>query len=111
MTKDGSSHTLKKIKHGKEKPREHDIIELRNIKKCYDDTVVVENFNLKVQKGEFVTFLGPSGCGKTTTLRMIAGFEFPTEGEILLNGEEISHLLPITARSTPFFKGMPCFPI
>ena len=64
MTKDGSSHTLKKIKHGKEKPREHDIIELRNIKKCYDDTVVVENFNLKVQKGEFVTFLGPSGLRK-----------------------------------------------
>ena len=66
------------------------IIELRNIKKVFedDDTTVVENFNLEVKKGEFVTFLGPSGCGKTTTLRMIAGFEFPTEGEILLNGED-----------------------
>ena len=67
------------------------IIELRNIKKVFedDDTTVVENFNLEVKKGEFVTFLGPSGCGKTTTLRMIAGFEFPTEGEILLNGIDI----------------------
>ena len=61
------------------------IIELKNIKKVFDDTVVVEDFNLEVKKGEFVTFLGPSGCGKTTTLRMIAGFEFPTEGQILLN--------------------------
>ena len=51
------------------------IIELKNIKKVFDDTVVVEDFNLEVKKGEFVTFLGPSGCGKTTTLRMIAGFE------------------------------------
>ena len=73
---------------------EKNIIELRNIKKVFDDTVVVEDFNLEVKKGEFVTFLGPSGCGKTTTLRMIAGFEFPTEGEILLNGEDISHLPP-----------------
>jgi spermidine/putrescine transport system ATP-binding protein len=61
------------------------IIELKGIKKCYDDFVVVKDFNLKVKKGEFVTFLGPSGCGKTTTLRMIAGFELPSEGQILLN--------------------------
>ena len=59
------------------------IIELKNIKKVFDDTVVVEDFNLTVKKGEFVTFLGPSGCGKTTTLRMIAGFDLPTEGQIL----------------------------
>ena len=70
----------------------NNIIELKDIKKVFDDTVVVDNFNLTVKKGEFVTFLGPSGCGKTTTLRMIAGFEFPTEGEILLNGEDISHI-------------------
>ena len=70
------------------------IIELKNIKKVFDDTVVVEDFNLTVKKGEFVTFLGPSGCGKTTTLRMIAGFDLPTEGQILLNGEDISQLPP-----------------
>ena len=71
---------------------EKNIIELRNIKKVFedDDTTVVEDFNLEVKKGEFVTFLGPSGCGKTTTLRMIAGFDFPTEGEILLNGKPLT---------------------
>ena len=63
------------------------IIELINVSKKYDDVYAVENFNLYVNKGEFITFLGPSGCGKTTTLRMIAGFELPTEGKILLNGK------------------------
>lgn len=66
------------------------IIELKNVGKSFDDVVVVEDFNLEVKKGEFVTFLGPSGCGKTTTLRMIAGFEIPTEGQITLKGEDIS---------------------
>lgn len=72
------------------------IIELENVFKKFDDadTYVVENFNLKVKKGEFVTFLGPSGCGKTTTLRMIAGFDRPTSGKILLNGQDIAHLPP-----------------
>lgn len=70
------------------------IIELRHISKVYSDNgfKAVDDFNLEVKRGEFVTFLGPSGCGKTTTLRMIAGFEMPTSGEILLNGEDISHL-------------------
>lgn len=70
------------------------IIELRHISKVYSDNgfKAVDDFNLEVKKGEFVTFLGPSGCGKTTTLRMIAGFEMPTSGEILLNGEDISQL-------------------
>ena len=55
------------------------IIELKNVRKVFDDeTVAVDNFNLEVKKGEFVTFLGPSGCGKTTTLRMIAGFDIQT---------------------------------
>ena len=86
------------------------IIELKNIKKCYDDMVVVEDFNLEVQKGEFVTFLGPSGCGKTTTLRMIAGFEFPTEGEILLNGEDISYLPPNRRPINTAFQRYALFP-
>ena len=70
------------------------IIELKHISKVYDDNgfKAVDDFNLEVKKGEFVTFLGPSGCGKTTTLRMIAGFELPSDGEILLNGEDISRL-------------------
>ena len=89
---------------------EKNIIELRNIKKVFDDTVVVEDFNLEVKKGEFVTFLGPSGCGKTTTLRMIAGFEFPTEGEILLNGEDISHLPPNLRPINTVFQRYALFP-
>lgn len=70
------------------------IIELRHISKVYSDNgfKAVDDFSLEVKRGEFVTFLGPSGCGKTTTLRMIAGFEMPTSGEILLNGEDISQL-------------------
>ena len=71
------------------------IIELIDVRKTFDDeTIAVDCFNLEVKKGEFVTFLGPSGCGKTTTLRMIAGFELPTSGKILLNGEDISRLPP-----------------
>ena len=72
------------------------IIELNDVCKKFADSDVyaVEHFNLKIKKGEFVTFLGPSGCGKTTTLRMIAGFELPTSGTILLNGQDISLLPP-----------------
>ena len=71
------------------------LIQFEHIKKVFDgDTLVVEDFNLEVKKGEFVTFLGPSGCGKTTILRMLGGFEIPTAGKILLNGEDISKLPP-----------------
>lgn len=70
------------------------ILELIDVNKKFDDSLVVENFNLYVKKGEFITFLGPSGCGKTTTLRMIAGLEMPTSGQILLNGKDIASLPP-----------------
>jgi spermidine/putrescine transport system ATP-binding protein len=69
------------------------IIELKHLRKTYEDGFSpVDDFNLEVGQGEFVTFLGPSGCGKTTTLRMIAGFDQPTSGEILLNGEDITKI-------------------
>ena len=79
-----------------DKNQEAYIIELNDVCKKFPDSDVyaVEHFNLKIKKGEFVTFLGPSGCGKTTTLRMIAGFELPTSGTILLNGQDISLLPP-----------------
>ena len=71
------------------------IIELKGITKVYEDGyTAVDDFNLEVKRGEFVTLLGPSGCGKTTTLRMIAGFSMPTKGEILLNGKSIQDLPP-----------------
>ena len=86
------------------------IISLRGVKKAFGDTTVVENFNLEVNKGEFVTFLGPSGCGKSTTLRMIAGFEKPTEGEILLNGEDIINLPPYKRPINTVFQRYALFP-
>ncbi len=87
------------------------IIELRGIKKRFDDNFeAVRDFNLEVKKGEFVTFLGPSGCGKTTTLRMIAGFDIQTEGQILLNGEDISRLPPNERPINTVFQRYALFP-
>jgi putative spermidine/putrescine transport system ATP-binding protein len=65
-------------------------LELKNILKSFGQGVAVQDFNLAVDRGEFVSFLGPSGCGKTTTLRMIAGFETPSQGSISVNGEDIT---------------------
>ncbi len=74
---------------------ENTIISLKRVIKDFDGSFrAVDDFNLDIKKGEFVTFLGPSGCGKTTTLRMIAGFDMPTSGQILLKGQEISLLPP-----------------
>lgn len=87
------------------------IIELRHVTKTYDNGfTAVEDFNLEIKRGEFVTFLGPSGCGKTTTLRMIAGFEIPTEGEILLNGEDITKLPPNKRPINTVFQRYALFP-
>lgn len=87
------------------------IIELIDVKKVFDgDTIAVDTFNLQVKKGEFVTFLGPSGCGKTTTLRMIAGFELPSSGQILLNGNDISKLPPNKRPVNTVFQKYALFP-
>lgn len=69
------------------------ILEFKHLSRTFEDGfTAVDDFNLSIKRGEFVTFLGPSGCGKTTTLRMLAGFDAPTGGEILLNGEDITRL-------------------
>ena len=86
------------------------IIELVDVCKEFDGVSVVENINLYVRKGEFITFLGPSGCGKTTTLRMIAGFELPTSGKILLNGQDISNLPPNLRPVNTVFQKYALFP-
>ncbi len=90
---------------------EKNIIELKNITKTYEDGfTAVGDFNLEVKRGEFVTFLGPSGCGKTTTLRMIAGFDLPSSGEILLNGKDISKIPPYERPINTVFQRYALFP-
>ena len=88
------------------------IIELKGITKVFEDDgfKAVDDFNLEVKRGEFVTFLGPSGCGKTTTLRMIAGFDVPTEGDILLNGKSIVGLPPYKRPINTVFQRYALFP-
>ena len=62
------------------------IIQIRNVSKRFGKVTAVDNVSLDILSGEFFVLLGPSGCGKTTLLRMIAGFELPTEGQILIDG-------------------------
>ncbi len=69
------------------------ILEFKSLCRSFEDGfVAVDDFNLTIKRGEFVTFLGPSGCGKTTTLRMLAGFDLPSGGQILLSGKDITRL-------------------
>ena len=70
------------------------LIELRNIYKSFEDTVVLEDFNLTVNENEFITLLGPSGCGKTTTLRIVGGFETPDKGSVYFEGKDITAVPP-----------------
>jgi spermidine/putrescine transport system ATP-binding protein len=87
------------------------IIELKNVFKTFKDGFsAVSDFSLTVKRGEFVTFLGPSGCGKTTTLRMIAGFDLPSSGEILLNGKSITDLPPHKRPINTVFQRYALFP-
>ncbi len=87
------------------------IIELKHVTRSFEDGfAAVSDFNLEVKQGEFVTFLGPSGCGKTTTLRMIAGFDIPTDGEILLKGKSITDLPPNKRPINTVFQRYALFP-
>jgi ABC-type sugar transport system ATPase subunit len=73
-------------------------------------TVAVDDVNLHVDHGEYVVLLGPSGCGKTTTLRMIGGHEYPTEGDIVLDGESLVDLPPHKRPTTTVFQHFALFP-
>src|SRR3990172_1074050 len=85
-------------------------IELRNVRKSFADFHAVKGISLQIQQGEFFSLLGPSGCGKTTTLRMIAGFEQPTSGEIRLLGKEVSNQPPNRRNVNMVFQNYALFP-
>ncbi len=85
-------------------------LELTNIRKQFGQAVAVEDFNLKVDRGEFVSFLGPSGCGKTTTLRMIAGFEIPTVGRVAVDNVDITDKAPNQRNVGMVFQSYALFP-
>src|SRR6187399_1676974 len=86
------------------------MVELRNVTKRFGNFVAVENVTLKVQAGEFLTLLGPSGCGKTTLLRMISGFELPTEGEVWLDGVDVTNVPPYRRNVNQVFQSYALFP-
>ena len=90
--------------------KENCIISLQGVSKIFGAKAVVDNISLDITKGEFVTILGPSGCGKTTTLRMIAGFDIPSEGKILLNGADITKIPPYKRPINTVFQRYALFP-
>lgn len=86
------------------------IIDLENITMEYDGLKVLDDINLSIRKNEFLTLLGPSGCGKTTTLRIIGGFEEPTQGRVIFEGNDISKLPPYKRRINTVFQKYALFP-
>ncbi len=86
-------------------------VELRNVSKVFDNAVVaVDGVSLEIEPGEFFSLLGPSGCGKTTTLRMIAGFEMPTSGEIYIEGRPMGETPPFRRNVNTVFQNYALFP-
>ncbi len=85
-------------------------IDLKNISKEYNGVKVLDNINLYIRKNEFLTLLGPSGCGKTTTLRIIGGFEQPTEGKVIFEGKDITNIPPYERQINTVFQKYALFP-
>jgi spermidine/putrescine transport system ATP-binding protein len=86
------------------------IVKIENVNKKYGENHVVRDLSIEIKKGEFLTMLGPSGCGKTTTLRMIAGFETPTNGNIYIEGKEIQNTEPFDREVNTVFQNYALFP-
>ncbi|HEB33205.1 MAG TPA: ABC transporter ATP-binding protein [Spirochaetes bacterium] len=85
-------------------------IELRQLSKSFKEVVAVDNVNIRIRKGEFFSLLGPSGCGKTTTLRMIAGLETPTSGDIFLEGKNVTYVPAFNRDVNTVFQDYAIFP-
>ncbi len=86
------------------------VVELKNISKAFDGEVVLDNISLDIHDNEFMTLLGPSGCGKTTTLRIIGGFEFPDEGDVIFMGERINDVPSHKRHVNTVFQKYALFP-
>src|SRR3954469_18227528 len=85
-------------------------LSVKSIRKAFANNTVVQDFNLDVGAGEFVSFLGPSGCGKTTVLRMVAGFEEPSSGSIVIGGKDVTRLKPNQRNIGMVFQAYALFP-
>ena len=85
-------------------------LSIQHVKKNFGDLTVVQDFNLDVETGEFVSFLGPSGCGKTTVLRMVAGFEEPSAGSVAIAGKDVTRLKPNQRNIGMVFQAYALFP-
>ena len=90
--------------------RSKKIIELKNVSKSFDGQKVLDNINLYICDNEFLTLLGPSGCGKTTTLRIIGGFEFADEGDVIFLGDRINDVPPHKRNVNTVFQRYALFP-
>lgn len=86
------------------------ILQLRQIRKSFDNTEVLKGIDLEVAQGEFITLLGASGCGKTTTLRIIAGLELPDVGQVILEGQDITNREPNKRDVNTVFQNYALFP-
>ena len=85
-------------------------LSIKDVRKAFANATVVQDFNLDVGRGEFVSFLGPSGCGKTTVLRMVAGFEEPSAGSIAIGGKDVTRLKPNQRNIGMVFQAYALFP-
>lgn len=88
----------------------NNILSLKNIEMKFGNEIILNNFNLDIKKGEFITLLGASGCGKTTVLRIIAGFQHPSKGDVYFDGKKITNLPPHKREVNTVFQKYALFP-